>query len=364
MEERAPRIVFGGGGTGGHLYPALAVANELERRGSVDLLFIGAERGIERRLVPQAGYTLRSLRLSGLKGASRLRQLRSAWQAAAGVLRCLGWMLRRRPDLVIGVGGFASGPAVLAARILGVRTMLMEQNHYPGATNRWLAPRVDLICLPSNAARERVRGRAVVTGNPVREEFVAIGPPPDAAAISLLAFGGSRGASSINRALCDAAAGLAEIDPAPQVVHQTGVDDAETVREGWAATRGIEVTVLPYIDDMASRLAAADLAVCRAGATTLAELAAAGRPALLVPYPHAADDHQTRNAETMRDAGAAQIIADAELDGPRLVRAIGELAADRPRLRAMAEAARGLALPDATASIADLALKLIDGELS
>ncbi|MCP3981628.1 MAG: undecaprenyldiphospho-muramoylpentapeptide beta-N-acetylglucosaminyltransferase [bacterium] len=360
MERRAHRIVFAGGGTGGHLYPALAIADELARRHpAARIRFVGARRGLEQRLVPAAGYPLLSLRLSGIKGRGLAARLVAGLGAAWAVLRCVAWMLAERPDLVIGVGGYASGPAVLAAGWLRVKTMVMEQNHFPGATNRWLSRRVDAVCVPSEAARERLGGIGTVTGNPVRAEFHEIAESPGGEVPSLLVFGGSRGARSINRAMSDALAQLASLPVPPFIVHQTGADDEETVRRAYGDYPQDLWEVRAFLDDMPSRLAAADLVVCRAGASTLAELAAAGRPALLVPYPYAADDHQRHNAETFRELGGGLVVLDQELDGERLARSIVELVEDRDRLREMGRAARELALPDATAQIAAIAERLV-----
>lgn len=362
MEEGATRIVFAGGGTAGHLHPALAVAREIgDRRPAASIAFVGARRGLERRLVPAAGYPLMALSLSGLKGQSALRRVGAAAAAGWAVARCAVWMLFRRPSLVIGVGGFASGPAVLAARLLRIRTMVLEQNHYPGATNRWLAPRVDAVCLPSETAREHLRGKTYVTGNPVRPELLEIGEPPGGDALSLLVFGGSRGARSINRAVRAALDRLSRIDPPPRIVHQTGADDEDELRAGYAAYPAGRHEVGAYFEDLPARLAASDLVVCRAGASTIAELCAAGRPAILVPYPHAADDHQRHNAETLERAGAAILLPDAELSGDRVADAVAELASDPERRKAMGRAARSLARPDAARRIADVAEQLLRG---
>lgn len=355
-------IVFAGGGTGGHLFPALAVARELrERHAAAAIEFIGAARGLEVRLVPQSGFPLRTLPLSGLKRRSVPGRVAAGAAAAWAVARCALWFLSRRPALVIGVGGYASGPAVLAAWLLRVPTMLMEQNHFPGATNRWLAPRAAAVCVPSEAAKARLSGIGIVTGNPVRKEFSAIGPPPGGARLSLLVFGGSRGARSINRAIVEALPTLAGLTPPPCIVHQTGADEHDTVREAFASHPGLDGDVRPFIDDMPARLAAADLVVCRAGATTLSELAAAGRPAILVPFPFAADDHQRANAEAVRDAGAAVVVEDRDLTGARCAGEIAALAADPARRARMAAAARTLAKPNATAAIADVADALLAG---
>jgi len=362
VQEEQLRIQIAGGGTGGHLFPALAVADELRRRHPrLEITFVGARRGIERKLVPQAGYALRLLRLSGMKGRGLVARLSAGAAAGWAVLRCAIWTIASRPALVIGVGGYASGPAVLAARMLRVRTMVLEQNHFPGATNRWLAPRVDAVCVPSEAARTRLGGIGVVTGNPVRAAFRAIGDPPGRETPAVLIFGGSRGARSINRAAIAAAGALAACKQPPSLVLQTGDEDVAAVREAFRDYPGGAVEVRAFLDDMPKRLAAADFAVCRAGATTLAELAAAGRPAILIPYPHAADDHQRHNAESVAEAGGAVVIVDAELNGERMAEAIDGLASDPERRKRMGEAARSLARLDATERIADIADALIAG---
>lgn len=364
MEERRRKIVIAGGGTGGHLFPALAVADELRRRRpELSIVFVGGTRGIEVQWVPKAGYRLLTLRISGLKGAGAPAQVTAGAQALIAVLRCMGWMIADRPHLVIGVGGYASGPAVLAAKLLWIgrkiQTMVLEQNHFPGATNRFLASRVDEVCVPSGAARRRLGGIGTVTGNPVREAFLHVADPPGADRLSLLVFGGSRGARSINRALVAALPRLAAQPIPPSIVHQTGTADEAGVRRDAAGYPG-PYEVHAFLDDMPLRLAAADLVVCRAGATTLAELAAAGRPAVLVPYPHAADDHQRHNAETVVEAGGARLIADDALNGETLAECIATLNANRPALSAMGRAARTLACPRATAHIADIAESLVE----
>ncbi len=351
-----------GGGTGGHLFPALAVAEELRRRHSdATIVFVGGRRGLEQRLVPLAGFELRTLPLTGIKGASLPAKAVAAAAAGLGVLRCAAWMGRRRPRLVVGVGGYASGPAVLAARLLRLPTMVMEQNHFPGATNRFLAPRVDAVCVPSEEARRRLGNIGIVTGNPVRREFAAIGPPPGGPDLRLLVFGGSRGARSINRALTAALPALRSLKPPPSIVHQTGAEDEAWVAEAHRGYVPGRSEVRAFLDDMPARLAAADLVVCRAGATTLAELAAAGRPAILVPYPHAADDHQRLNAEAVERAGAAVVLLDRELEGERFAFLVVRLALDPERRRRMAEAARSLAKPHAASRIADVADRLLEG---
>lgn len=359
--EGRPRIIFAGGGTGGHLFPALAVAEELNHRHPrASIGFIGSRRGIENRLVPATGYPLRTLPLSGLKGASLAARLLATVEAAIAMIRCTWWMLRSRPDLVIGVGGYSSGPPVMAANAIGIRTAALEQNHFPGATNRFLARRVDRICLPSQAARERLGGRGIVTGNPVRTEFEKIGGIPGDETLSVLVFGGSRGAHSINLAVVEALREIGNISPTPLIVHQTGVEDEVEVKAAYESSYPAgRFEVHRFLDDMPHRLERADLVICRAGASTLSELAAAGRPAVLVPYPHAADDHQRHNAEAVASAGGAVVIPDGELDGTAIAATVKMLAGDRERLNRMAEAARELAAPGAAGRIADVLDELL-----
>ncbi len=237
--------------------------------------------------------------------------------------------------------------------------MVMEQNHFPGATNRWLAPRVDAVCVPSEDARKRLGGVGIVTGNPVRAAFFETGELPLDTRPCLLVFGGSRGARSINRAIGALVAELARLDPAPRIVHQSGEADAAWVREAASTYPQGLYEVHPFLDDMPARLAAADLVVCRAGASTLSELTAAGRPAILVPYPHAADDHQRHNAESIARVGAARVVTDAELGDGRLAGVLVELLADREALRRIGAAARQLGKPDAAQRIVNVARGLL-----
>jgi len=367
MEEARDRrgerlkIIFAGGGTGGHLFPALAVADEVRKRHpKASIGFMGSRRGIENRLVPPTGYPLRTLPLSGMKGASLAGRLRALTEAGVAVIRCAWWMLRSRPDLVIGTGGYSSGPAVMAAAALGIKTVALEQNHFPGATNRFLARWVDRICLPSEAARKRLRGGGVVTGNPVRAEFEHIGDLPGGEALSVLIFGGSRGAHSINLAVMQSLAAMAAMPSPPHLVHQAGAEDEDEVRAAYESTYPAgRFEVHRFLDDMPLRLAHADFVICRAGASTLSELAAAGRPALLVPYPHAADDHQRHNAEAVAAAGAAVVVSDRELDGSRITETVEMIAGDPDRLRNMGAAAKKLAVPGAAGRITDVLDELL-----
>lgn len=360
MKGASNTVLIAGGGTGGHLFPGLAVAKELQRRDSRrEIVFVGSEKGLEQRLIPQAGYRLISLPVRGMKGRGPVAKIGALFAAGRSLLSSFGTMRRLRPALAIGVGGYASGPAVLAATWSGVRTMVLEQNHFPGATNRWLAPRVDRVCLPSEAARDRLEGLGTVTGNPVRPEFFRIGKAPGAERLSLLIFGGSRGARSINQAVARSLKSLAAKPLPPRILHQTGEADLAAALAAGEDYPDELYTAAAFIDDMPERLAAADLVVCRAGATTLAELAAAGRPAILVPYPHAADDHQRHNAEAVRDAEAAELLLDGDLEGERLADAIQPFLGATERLQRMSAAARTLAFPNALDEIASIAESLM-----
>jgi len=386
----ALRVVIAGGGTGGHLYPGIAVARELlARRPDVVISFAGTARGLEARVVPREGFALDVLRSGGLKGKSAVDRLRGAALVPVSLLDAWRIIGRRRPHLVVGVGGYSSGPVVLAAAVRGAATMLLEQNAVPGLTNRLLAPVVGAAAVTFESTRVFFGRKAFVSGNPVRPEFLDAvlaerewgGNDSSHAGVGILVFGGSQGAHAINVAMVEAAARLAayanarsgepgrrsgdgdERRPAAEGVrlrltHQTGERDVEMVRAAYRQA-GLRAEVEPYLYDMGPRLAVADLIVCRAGATTLAELAAAGKPAILVPLPTATDDHQRRNAEAVAAAGAAEVLVQAEMTGQVLAQRILALAADRAARVRMAKAARALARPDAARVIVDHALELV-----
>lgn len=367
---RALAIVIAGGGTGGHLYPGIAVAREIRRRApDAVVTFAGTARGIEARVVPKEGYALDLLRSAGLKGMSPTTLLRGLGLLPRSGLDAWRIIGRRKPDLVIGVGGYSSGPVVAAAAARGVATMILEQNAVPGITNRILARVVSAAAVTFDSTLGYFGSKGFVSGNPVRPEFFAPDTVPSAAddrqhsadqpgGFKVLIFGGSQGAHAINMAMIEAAAALAAPPGGVAITHQTGQRDLELVRDGYRRA-GLGARVEPFLYDMDREVKAADLVVCRAGATTLAELTAAGRPAVLVPLPTAADDHQTKNAEVLATAGAAELIAQKDLTGAHLAARILALAADPQRRTAMADAARRLARPDAAGVIVDRALQLV-----
>jgi len=358
---RPLRVIVAGGGTGGHLYPGIAVAREIARRApDAVITFAGTSRGIEARVVPKEGFALDLIRSGGLKGKGIGDRLRGLGLLPLGGVDAWRLLSARRPDLVIGVGGYSSGPVVLLAALRGVPTLLLEQNAVPGLTNRSLARFVGAAAVTYDATLPFFRGRGFVSGNPVRPQFLAIAAaPPDrgGAPARVLIFGGSQGAHAINVAAVEAAPRLARTAVRLTITHQTGERDLEMVREGYRRA-GLAARAEPFLFEMDREMSAAHVIVCRAGATTLAEITAAGRAAVLVPLPTATDDHQRKNAEVLAMSGAAEVIDQRDLTGERLATSILALAGDRDRRERMAAAARELAKPDAARVIVDRALLL------
>jgi UDP-N-acetylglucosamine--N-acetylmuramyl-(pentapeptide) pyrophosphoryl-undecaprenol N-acetylglucosamine transferase len=359
-------VIVAGGGTGGHLYPGIAVAREIVRRvPDAQVSFAGTARGIEARVVPAEGFALDLIRSAGLKGKSIASRARGAMLVPLGLFDAWRIISRRRPSVVIGVGGYSAGPVVLVASLRGIATMVLEQNAVPGLTNRILARFVRAAAVTYDETRSYFRGRAFVTGNPVRAEFFdnagERAPAGDGRPRPprILILGGSQGAHVVNLAVVAAAPELARAFPGLEVVHQTGERDLAAVREGYRSG-GVAARAASFLDPVAGEMKATDLVICRAGATTLAELAAAGRPAVLVPFAAATDDHQRKNGAVLVQAGAAAMIDESALSGSTLAKAVGQLLGDRSRLDAMGQAMRGLAKPDAAARIVDRVLELAE----
>jgi UDP-N-acetylglucosamine--N-acetylmuramyl-(pentapeptide) pyrophosphoryl-undecaprenol N-acetylglucosamine transferase len=357
------RVVVAGGGTGGHLYPGIAVARALmaARPGTV-VTFAGTAQGIESRVVPREGFELDVIRSGGLKGKSLAARVRGVGLLPLSALDAWRVIGRRRPDLVIGVGGYSSGPIVAMAAARGVPTLLLEQNAVPGLTNRLLAPLVRAAAVTYESTLPYFRAKGFVSGNPVRAEFLRAADhrvePAPGQALGVLIFGGSQGARAINVACVEAAPKLAASAVPLALTHQTGERDVEMVREGYRRA-GLDARVEPFLYEMQREMSQAALVISRAGATTLAELTASGKPAILIPLPTATDDHQRRNAEVLGRAGAAEVIDQRELTGDRLATRILALAGDPSRREAMARAARQLARPDAAGAIVTRALALM-----
>ncbi len=346
------RVIFAGGGTGGHLFPGLAVARELQQRdGRVEILFVGTEQGIEFRVLPKEGFKLETLAVKGIKG----RGLRGLFDALYGVpaslLRSLKIIHQFRPDCIIGLGGYASGPLLLAAKLKNIRCAIMEQNLRPGFTNKLLARWVDCVFTAYPQSAVYFPGaRVVESGNPVRwRELPRISRSEK---FSLLIFGGSAGARRINYAVIDALKLLGDLKSEMAITHQTGQADHAAIEKAYLALP-FAAEVTPFIDRMDEAYARADLVLCRAGATTVAELTVFGKAAILVPFPYAIYDHQRANAQALQERGAAEMILDHELTGARLAEHIRGYFLAPARLERMAAAARALGRPDAAALIVD-----------
>ena len=349
------RVMVAGGGTGGHVIPALAIAQELRSRYHAQVLFVGTQRGIETRLVPAAGFELHLIQVGALNRVDLATRLKTLLDLPRAFMESATLIREFRPDVMIGVGGYASGPAMLTAAMMSVPTIAFEPNVVPGFANRMVAPMVSAAAVHFEATCHYFRN-CHVTGVPVRQEFFNVPARSKDARPTLLVFGGSQGAHGINQAVLDALPKLMEAVPGIHVIHQTGETDYIPSQAVYLRTM-ISAEVSPFIDDMPGAFARADLLVCRSGASTVAEITAAGKPAIFVPLPTAADDHQTQNAATLADGGAARLLPQSELSSDRLVNEIAELLRDRARLAAMAEAARRFAHPDAAAKIAALAAR-------
>ncbi|MDT5157834.1 MAG: UDP-N-acetylglucosamine--N-acetylmuramyl-(pentapeptide) pyrophosphoryl-undecaprenol [Acidobacteriota bacterium] len=355
------RVLIAAGGTGGHIYPGIAVAKELMRRDSASVVrFVGTARGLETRLVPQAGFELSLIESAGLVNMGLAARLRGLMILPKSFVAARRLVREFRPDIVVGAGGYVSGPVLLTAALMHIRTLVMESNAVPGFTNRRLARFVDAAAVSFEAALPYFGGKGVVTGNPVRREFFEVpAKRRDPERFSLLIFGGSQGARAINEAVVAALAHLVSQRGVLHVTHQTGKLDFEHVRDGYNAAGWEErAEVREYIDDMVSAFAASDLIVSRAGATTSFELMAAGKAALMVPLPGQLE--QRRNAEVMQESGAARMIPQTELTGERLAQEINALVENPERVTQMEQAARKLARGDAAVATVDLIERLVD----
>jgi UDP-N-acetylglucosamine--N-acetylmuramyl-(pentapeptide) pyrophosphoryl-undecaprenol N-acetylglucosamine transferase len=351
-------IMIMAGGTGGHIFPGLAVAELLRSRG-VPVVWLGSRHGLENRLVPEAGFELRTIAVSGLRGKGGLTLLLAPFRLLRALLQALREVRACRPLAVLSFGGFASGPGGLVAWLLRLPLLVHEQNRVPGVTNRILSRRARRVLAGfPDAFPPRIGAEHV--GNPVRSTIAALPTPAERFAARsgrprLLVLGGSQGAMALNREVPTAIERLAA-EVRPEIRHQCGARHLAACGEAYASA-AVEARVEPFIADMAEAYAWADLVICRSGALTLAELAAAGVAALLVPYPHAVDDHQTRNAEYFVAAGAAQLLPEREISADSLAPVLAALLGNRPRLLAMAEAARMLARIDAAERVADACLE-------
>ena len=350
------RVILAGGGTGGHVIPAIAIANELRDRYQAEVVFIGTARGIETRLVPQAGYKLELVQVGALKNVSTITRVKTMFDLPRAILHCAGFYGRFKPDVVISVGGYASGPGVLAAALKRIPSVIFEPNYVLGFANKIGARFAKAVCVHFQETCRGIRN-CRVTGVPVRRAFFDLSPRPHDAPPTLLIFGGSQGARAINEAVVGALGMLLEKLTQLKIIHQTGPKELESVQAGYQKA-GVMAEVSAFIDDMPSAFARADLIVCRSGASTVAEITAAGKPAIFVPFPRAADDHQTKNAQALAQANAAVLMPQAELNPEKLGGEIVRLFSDRVLLAKMSANARQLSHSDAAAQIAGVAAAL------
>jgi UDP-N-acetylglucosamine--N-acetylmuramyl-(pentapeptide) pyrophosphoryl-undecaprenol N-acetylglucosamine transferase len=359
------RLLIAGGGTGGHLFPGLALAEEVKtRHPRNEVLFVGTARGMEAKAVPKAGYALELIGVGPLKGQGLLGLLKGLARIPGALWQSRKILRQFDPDMVVGVGGYASGPMVLAAFLMGVPRAIQEQNALPGFTNKILGRIAQAVFISFDEARPFFAPKKVhLLGNPIRRAFLdnyLHEKIPDAK-LSLFITGGSQGAHGLNLRVTEAVEALAPaLGAGLRVVHQTGVKDAEEVQKRYAvlASTGADLVATAFIDDMAKAYGEADLLVCRAGATTIAELTVCKKPAILVPFPFAADDHQTVNASSLVKAGAAICIQEKDLSGAQLAKEIRALAGDREQLKRMSRQSGLFGRPEAAREIADVCVEL------
>lgn len=354
-------MIIAGGGTGGHLFPGIAIAEEFLRRNpSNRILFIGTERGLEKKVLGGLGLPLRTIRVEGIKGRGPMQTARALEKIPGSLVASFRILHEFRPDIVVGVGGYASGPVVLAARLMGIKTAIAEQNAFPGLTNRILGNFTNRIFLAFSASQKWFpKGRTLVTGNPIRAAFLAERPKErrNFPLFTILIFGGSQGAHAINRIVGEALDDLLHLKDRLCFIHQTGETDKEMVADAYRK-RSFTAEVFPFITDMAAAYRAADLLICRAGATSIAEITAGGKASILIPFPFAVNDHQTRNADVLSRAGAAEVIGEKDLKGPLLATLIERLYRNPETVRNMGASAAKLGNPNAARDIVDACLAL------
>lgn len=349
------KVLIAAGGTGGHIYPGIAVAKEvMVRDAESEVLFVGTARGLEKKIVPENGFQLSLIHSVGLKNVGFVGKIKGLSVLPKSFLEARKIIRQFRPHVVVGAGGYVSGPVLLMAAIMGVPTLVMDSNALPGFTNRQLARFVERAALTFDEAVPFFGDKGIVTGNPVRSEFFDILAKERGETFHVLIFGGSQGARAINNAMIDA---LGKLDPFVErltITHQTGEADFDAIHNAYSASRFAGADVRPFISDIFVEFGKADLIICRAGATTCAEVCAAGKAAIIVPFPLAADDHQRKNAEALQNAGAAKMILQQDLTGEMLADEIAELIDSPAKISEMESAAKRLGRPDAAAATVDI----------
>ncbi|MGH9445092.1 MAG: undecaprenyldiphospho-muramoylpentapeptide beta-N-acetylglucosaminyltransferase [Terriglobia bacterium] len=362
------RVLVAAGGTGGHIFPALTVAQALRERWTAqreqvcdreqpEIEFVGTGRGIESRVIPAAGFPLHVIAAAGLKGMGPSKWIRNLFVLPASFWEAGKLLMRFRPDVVVGLGGYVAGPVMLEASLARIPTLLIEPNAAPGFTNRVLAPWIRLAAVGFPEGARFYGSKARVTGHPVRPMFARIAPKTHEPPFTLLISGGSQGSLGINNATVRALPLLARQAIPCRIIHQTGERDFERVRAAYQNS-GLAVEVHAFLDDIPAAFERADLVVCRSGASTVSEIMAAGKASLLIPFPAAADNHQLANARILENVGAARVIEQRHLTPQRLVEEICSLLAEPDKLVQMDHRARALARPDAAAQIAELVERL------
>ncbi len=359
------RCVIAGGGTGGHLFPGMAIAEAfVERERGNEVLFIGTARGIEARILAGGRFPLKMIGAKPIQGRTLVGKWRGLWSVPAAILEARSILKSFRPDFVLGVGGYASGPTVLAAFLLGIRRAIHEQNVIPGMTNRILRRFSQRIFVSFEETKEYFpEKKTVVTGNPVRKEILRGKERRRGDRFTLLVFGGSAGAHRINVAMMEALPHLDQIKSSLRVIHQTGKDDLQFVLRGYQE-KGFDALVRPFFEEMAPYYQMADLVICRSGASTVAELAVCGKAAILIPYPFAAHDHQSINARRLVQRGAARMIEDGALDGASLARNILDLYARPEELGRMEKRIEEVGRPNAAEAIVDQCYEMVKEDLN
>jgi UDP-N-acetylglucosamine--N-acetylmuramyl-(pentapeptide) pyrophosphoryl-undecaprenol N-acetylglucosamine transferase len=361
------RVIIAGGGTGGHLFPGLAVAEEFKNRDdSTEVIFVGTEYGIEARVVPREGYPIKFLKAEGWVGVSTVKKVKAIVTTFFSIADSYKIIQTVRPDIVIGVGGYASGATMLTAYLMSIPTMILEQNSIPGLTNKILGRFVRAVCITYQESISFFpKAKTFLTGNPVRMQILK-GDIESAYRLfslerglfTIFIFGGSSGAKSINMAIVNALNNMYDLKDKIQFLHQTGIRDYENIRESYRKT-GFKGTITPFIYQMGEAYAVADIVVSRAGATTLAELTALGKPAILIPYPYAAGQHQELNARKLLEMGAAKMIRDSELKGESLANSIREMYTNETMRAEMQRNSRAVGRPEACSKVVDIAMSLI-----
>jgi UDP-N-acetylglucosamine--N-acetylmuramyl-(pentapeptide) pyrophosphoryl-undecaprenol N-acetylglucosamine transferase len=358
------QVVIAGGGTGGHLYPGIALAKALKRHDmDIEISFVGTQKGIEAKVLPREGFELKTILSAGLLGKKGLSRWMSWVKLPLGTAQSMCFLIKKQPDLVVGVGGYASGPLVLSAWILRVPILIHEQNSFPGFTNKWLGKIANKVAVSfKDSAKYFQKEKVEVTGNMIREEICQPQESPskkEAEPFHVLVLGGSQGAHSINVSMMEALKSLGSKLEDLHITHQTGESDYEMIKQEYESS-GFSYDVRPFIDDMAEQYQKASLVICRAGATTLAEVTACGKVSVLIPYPHAAHNHQEKNARVLNSANAGELLLDQELSGPRIAQSIIRAMEEPERMEEMKANSYQLGNRDATEKVRQICMDLME----